>query len=737
MTLPPSAPSAPAADEQLVTTANSLPAGTRLAEFELRGVLGEGGFATVYRAHDHSLRRTVAIKEYMPGALATRAPDGSVIAREPQMQATLARGLHSFLNEARLLAQFDHPALIRVYRFWEQNGTAYMAMQLCQGRTLRALRQAEPRLVASEPWLKHMLSPILDALELLHANDCYHRDISPDNIMVLDSGVPMLLDFGAARQAMGDATQALTVIVKPGFAPIEQYDSVLEQGPWTDVYSLGAVLHFLVTGQPVTASVSRLLKDPLPRLADTPGLALSPAFARAIDRALTVHPEDRIRSIAEFREALELPTFWAEMQRQSVELGALRSHSGTTGFGALAELGDDDAAPSDLGPATLPPPEERAMPAAAPRRPRPDAAERARTPAERPRPPAPATRSGTPPAPHAAGAAARARPRDARTLAGGVLAVASVLVLLGLAAWRPGSDAPVPPPRLARHGGAQHCDGDHAAGRCPGRRNACARAGRCRHRRRAPAPRHRALGRGVRRRADAGPDAAAQAALAATGPAHHRSAQHRPAEPYRNHYHRSGERRAASPSVRVKPRPGPQQGDGHMLRRSELCWGTLGPLTLLGGCATVRDKLGIGQAPQPAPARRPAEAPRARPAPPAAPAPAPAPEAATPPADEPAPPTGEAVYAEGLRLYRAGRYDEAIARFAAVQAPTALRVQALKHTAFSYCVTNRLPSCQRAFQDALALAPGFRLSKAERGHPVWGPVFDKALLQSQPARRRR
>ena len=158
-----------------------------------------------------------------------------------------------------------------------------------------------------------------------------------------------------------------------------------------------------------------------------------------------------------------------------------------------------------------------------------------------------------------------------------------------------------------------------------------------------------------------------------------------------------------------------------MLRRSELCWGTLGPLTLLGGCATVRDKLGIGQAPQPAPARRPAEAPRARPAP---------------PADEPAPPTGEAVYAEGLRLYRAGRYDEAIARFAAVQAPTALRVQALKHTAFGYCVTNRLPLCQRAFQDALALSPAFRLTKAEQGHPVWGPVFTKALQQSQPARRR-
>ena len=128
-----------------------------------------------------------------------------------------------------------------------------------------------------------MLAPILDALELLHEQRCYHRDISPDNIMILDSGVPMLLDFGAARQAMGDATQALTVIVKPGYAPIEQYDSVLEQGPWTDVYSLGAVLHYAITGRPVTASVSRLLKDPLPRLADTPGLAISPAFARAID----------------------------------------------------------------------------------------------------------------------------------------------------------------------------------------------------------------------------------------------------------------------------------------------------------------------------------------------------------------------------------------------------------------------------------------------------------------------
>ncbi len=145
----------------------------------------------------------------------------------------------------------------------------------------------------------------------------------------------------------------------------------------------------------------------------------------------------------------------------------------------------------------------------------------------------------------------------------------------------------------------------------------------------------------------------------------------------------------------------------------------------LAGCGATPDK--------PAPrAERPRPAPRAPP--PAALPPAPDDRAS--PADDNAAQTSQAIYAEGLRLYRAGQYDDAIARFAAVQSPPSLRVQALKHTAFGYCVTNRLPLCQRAFQDALALSPAFRLTKAEQGHPVWGPVFTKALQQSQPARRR-
>ena len=145
----------------------------------------------------------------------------------------------------------------------------------------------------------------------------------------------------------------------------------------------------------------------------------------------------------------------------------------------------------------------------------------------------------------------------------------------------------------------------------------------------------------------------------------------------------------------------------------------------LAGCGATPDK--------PAP-----RAERPRPAPPAPPPAAlpPAPDDRANPADDSAAQTSQAIYAEGLRLYRAGQYDDAIARFAAVQSPPSLRVQALKHTPFGHCVTNRLPLCQRAFQDALALSPAFRLTKAEQGHPVWGPVFTKALQQSQPARRR-
>jgi len=286
---------------------NALPSGTRLGDFEVTGIIGEGGFGIVYVAFDNSLHRKVALKEYMPSALANRMGDYSVAVRSDSHEQTFRAGLRSFINEARLLAQFDHPALIKVYTFWEQHGTAYMAMQLYEGRTLKDVLRESPR--PDEAWLKSLLSPLLDALETLHAAQCYHRDIAPDNILILKNGNPVLLDFGAARRIIGDMTQAVTVILKPGYAPIEQYadDATMQQGPWTDVYALSAVLHLAMTGKAPPASVARMINDPMRPLRDTVQ-GYSEEFLSAVELGLSVRPEQRPQSIAEFRELLGVST---------------------------------------------------------------------------------------------------------------------------------------------------------------------------------------------------------------------------------------------------------------------------------------------------------------------------------------------------------------------------------------------------------------------------------------------
>ena len=288
---------------------DALPAGTRLSEFELESVLGEGGFSVVYLAFDHTLERHVAIKEYLPGAYAMRCEDGTVAARSGERQATFETGLRSFIDEARLLARFEHPALVKVLRFWEANGTAYMAMPQYHGRTLREIVKTD-REFATEARLKALLSPLLDAVALLHAEKCYHRDIAPDNIIVQPNGAPVLLDFGAARRIIGDMTHALTVVLKPGYAPIEQYaeEGGPAQGPWTDVYAFAAVLYAAITGKAPVAAVARAYSDALVPLQRDPPVGYSPQFLGAIDAALAVRPEDRPQSIAAFRASLGLHT---------------------------------------------------------------------------------------------------------------------------------------------------------------------------------------------------------------------------------------------------------------------------------------------------------------------------------------------------------------------------------------------------------------------------------------------
>ena len=288
---------------------NALPAGSLLQEFVIERLIGIGGFGIVYQATDTLLHRTVAIKEYMPTSMAARSDGATVSLRSESYSEGFETGKASFIHEARMLARFKHVALIEVFRFWEQNSTAYMATPFYEGRTLKDDLRARPE-IPSEAVLKQMLLPVLDALEHMHREQIYHRDVSPDNIMILDSGQPILLDLGAARRMEVENAQALTVLVKPGYAPIEQYagDSAIQQGPWTDIYSWAATAYFALTGKPPPPSASRIMSDSVIKLANLKPAGYSPAFLAAIDTALAVRPDDRPQSIASLKRLFTLET---------------------------------------------------------------------------------------------------------------------------------------------------------------------------------------------------------------------------------------------------------------------------------------------------------------------------------------------------------------------------------------------------------------------------------------------
>lgn len=293
-----------------------LPIGMRLTEFEITGYVGDGGFSIVYLAWDHSLERQVALKEYMPSSLASRSSDTRVFPRSERHRDTFDAGLKSFINEGKLLAQFDHPSLVKVYRFWEAHGTAYMVMPYYEGLTLKDTVRAMSQ-PPDEAWLLGVLDPLMTALSVIHREQCFHRDIAPDNVLLLaGSGKPLLLDFGAARRVIGDKTQALTVILKPGYAPFEQYaeDSSMRQGAWTDVYALAAVIYWAVTGKTPPVSVGRVVNDSYVPLAQSAVGRYSTHFLAAVDRALVVLPEGRTRSIEHLREEIGLGVTSSEMR---------------------------------------------------------------------------------------------------------------------------------------------------------------------------------------------------------------------------------------------------------------------------------------------------------------------------------------------------------------------------------------------------------------------------------------
>ena len=277
----------------------ALPPGTRLGDYRLDAMIGHGGFGITYRAFDTQLAKIVAIKEYLPVEFAIRQGDGQVVPRSGRVADDFAWGRERFLDEARALARFRHSHIVPVLRYFEANGTAYTVMEFEDGKSLAELLREPGRRLAPDE-VRRLANGLLSGLHAVHAQDFLHRDVKPSNIIIRRDGVPILIDFGAARQAMGGRTRTLTSVLTPQYAPIEQYSLDGKQGPWSDIYSAAAVLHHAIAGQSPPEAAARVGVDPYRPLAETQDERFDPSFLAAIDHALAFAPAERPQSVGEW-----------------------------------------------------------------------------------------------------------------------------------------------------------------------------------------------------------------------------------------------------------------------------------------------------------------------------------------------------------------------------------------------------------------------------------------------------
>jgi len=284
--------------------AHHLPLGSHLQEYRLDRLLGEGGFGITYLATDTNLGFNVAIKEYFPFDFAMRTSDSHVRSRSADTRETFDWGLTRFLEEANRLAQFrGHPNIVRVDRIMKENGTAYFVMAYEEGEDFYTIIKREAPLAAET--LIPLVDQILVGLEAVHDRNILHRDIKPDNIYVRDDGTPVLLDFGAARE--DQRSRLLTGIVAAGYSPLEQHSSVTRnQGPWSDIYALGATLYHAITGEPPPDAPIRRMQDDMVPAAEAGAGRYDDNFLEAIDWALQVSPEDRPQDIPSWRTVLDV-----------------------------------------------------------------------------------------------------------------------------------------------------------------------------------------------------------------------------------------------------------------------------------------------------------------------------------------------------------------------------------------------------------------------------------------------
>lgn len=287
----------------------SLPTGTiLLGKFIIGKVLGKGGFGVTYLAYDLKRECKVAIKEYMPDTLSYRTPGTTLISTYlGEKEESFKLGSEKFYEEARTISKFNgHPNIINVYEFFYENNTAYFVMEYIDGVDLKKYLFQKGGIISEEECIS-LLTPIMDALIVVHSVGILHRDISPDNIYITNNGEVKLLDFGAARQVLGEKSKSLSVVLKPGFAPIEQYQSRGNQGPWTDVYALAASMYYCLVGQVPEAAMDRLEEDHIKPISEL-NEKVSYIFEQVLQKALSVRGIDRYQTISEFKQAiLDLP----------------------------------------------------------------------------------------------------------------------------------------------------------------------------------------------------------------------------------------------------------------------------------------------------------------------------------------------------------------------------------------------------------------------------------------------
>ncbi len=289
-------------------------------EYKVTQPLGQGGFGITYRGIDTKLNRTVAVKEFFPEGCWREGT--TVVSAGRWNSNAYSDAKQKFLQEGRTLGQFNHPGIVRIFYYFEENNTAYLVMEYLRGQTLgQLLKNRGGKLPETEALF--YTKKIGQALEVLHQEQFLHRDIKPDNIMLADDGRVVLIDFGAAREFTAKKTERLTTMLTPGYAPLEQYGQALKYGAFTDIYALGSTFYHMLTGKVPPSAVERAAGVELKPLRELEP-NLSPHVSQAVMKAMEMKVEKRSQSVKEFLELLHLDSL--DLPQPSTKIDFYQSH---------------------------------------------------------------------------------------------------------------------------------------------------------------------------------------------------------------------------------------------------------------------------------------------------------------------------------------------------------------------------------------------------------------------------